>query len=117
MGTIFIEGLQVEAIIGVYAHERYNKQRLIVDLEMDYDCQQTCVSDNLKYALDYHTICTDVHAFIAASNFQLIESLAQAIATKILNNQQVQQVRITVSKPQALKQAKNVGIKMVRSQS
>ena len=114
MVTIFIEALSVEAIIGVYEQERTNKQPLLIDIEMQYDAQQASLSDNLRYALDYHKISNDIHAFVAASNYYLIEALAQAIADRILINPLVTTVDIKISKPQALDKASNVGIRLSR---
>jgi dihydroneopterin aldolase len=114
IATIFIEALRVDAIIGVYDQERTNKQPLILDIEMQYDAQQASLSDNLKYALDYHALSDDIHTFVAASSYQLIEALAQAVAERILSNPLVKAVDLKLSKPQALDKADNVGIRISR---
>ncbi len=110
MDKIFIEKLRVDTIIGVYPIEREVKQPLIIDIEMLYDASQAIASDNLNYALDYHQVCKDIHSFVGKSSYQLIEALAEAIAQKILNFERVNEVKITLSKPNALDQADNVGI-------
>lgn len=114
MVTIFIEALSVNAIIGVYEQERTNKQPLIIDIEMQYDARQASLSDDLRYALDYHKISEDIHGFVATSSFQLIEALAHAIADRILNNPLVISVDLKIAKPQALDKAVNVGIRLSR---
>lgn len=114
IATIFIEALRVEAIIGVYDQERTKKQPLIIDIEMQYDSLQASHSDSLDYALDYHALSNDIHAFVSASSYQLIEALADAIADRILTNQLVKAVNIKLSKPQALDKAENVGISISR---
>ena len=114
MVTIFIDALSVDAIIGVYEQERINKQPLIIDIQMQYDAQQASLSDNLEYALDYHKISNDIHGFVSASSYQLIEALAHAIADRILVNPLVKSVDIKISKPQALEKAENVGIRLRR---
>lgn len=110
MDKIFIEKIKVDTIIGVYPTEREVKQPLIIDVEMSYDTSQAIASDNIKYALDYHQICKDIHEFVGKSSYQLIETLAEAIANKILENDNVIDVKITLSKPNALDQADNVSI-------
>lgn len=115
MDTIFIQQLQVEAIIGVYPAEKIHKQPLSIDIEMQYDTCQAIASDNLKYALDYHQICQDIHAFVENSSFQLIESLADAIAQRILEKPAVAQVDVKLFKPNALDLAKNVGVRIIRN--
>ena len=115
MDTIFIQQLTVETIIGVYKHERKMKQPLIIDIEMQYDSRQASESDDLKYALDYHQISKDIHTFISESSFHLIETLANAIAQRILKNNLISKINLTLSKPQALDQAENVGIRISRT--
>ena len=110
MDTIFIQQLKIDTIIGVYKHERTVKQTIYIDLELQYDCKQACVSDNLKYALDYHKLANDIQMFVSQSSFQLIEALADSIANKILKDKRIQQLKLTLSKPQALDQAQNIGI-------
>jgi len=121
MDSIFIEKLRVDAIIGVYPSEREVKQPLIIDIEMSYETSQAIASDNLRYALDYHQVCKDVYTFVSESSYQLIETLAEAIAQNILKTKRVVEVKIKLSKPNALDLADNVGIfiqrKSVVSQS
>lgn len=114
MDNIFIEKLRVDTIIGVYPNERQIKQPLIIDIDMSYDATQAAASDNLKYALDYHEVCKDIHVFVSQSSYQLIETLANAIAQRILKIKGVIKVIIKVSKPDALDQADNVGIRIQR---
>ncbi|MCF6288585.1 MAG: dihydroneopterin aldolase [Proteobacteria bacterium] len=115
MDTIVIKGLAVKAIIGVYTQERERKQKLTIDIKLQYDSSQAVAADNIKYALDYHKITTDIHAFVSQSSFELLETLAHRIATKILQITIVQKVELTIWKPEALKQANNVGISISKS--
>lgn len=110
MDIIFIRQLEIETIIGVYKHERDARQLIILDIEMQYDCQQAAYSDNLNYALDYHKLSNDVHAFASQTSFQLIEALANSIASFILKNKSIRQLKLTLSKPNALEKTTNVGI-------
>lgn len=114
MDTIFIEQIKADAIIGIYPHERVAKQPLNLDIEMSYDAQQAIASDNIKYALDYHKICNELVEYINNSSFQLIETLAESIANKILSNDNVAKVKVKLSKPNALEHADTVGICIVR---
>lgn len=114
MDIIFIEKLEVDTIIGVYDQERVHKQPLVLDIEMTCDTQQAIASDNLKYALDYHQICLEIHGFVSQTSYQLIETLAEAVAKKILENKAVVSVSLVISKPKALDLAQNVGIKIIR---
>ncbi len=48
MDKIFIKGMQVETIIGVFEWEREVKQLINLDLEIEYDLRKAGKTDNLK---------------------------------------------------------------------
>ena len=52
MDKVFIRGLTVETIIGVFEWEKQVQQPLIFDLEMDWDITQAAATDDLAYALN-----------------------------------------------------------------
>ncbi len=116
MEKIIIEQIAVDAIIGVYEQERINKQPLLIDLELQYDASQACESDNIDHALDYHKICLDIYEFVKESRFHLLEALAQAIAKRVLINENVFSIRVNISKPEALEQAHTVRFELVQFQ-
>ena len=117
MGTIVIEQIQVDCIIGVYDVERHNKQRILIDIEINYDSAKACQSDHLKYAIDYFQITEDIHAFVSDSSYQLIEALASAIADKVLSNQLINNTMVRVSKPNALTRANTVSFSITQTQT
>jgi dihydroneopterin aldolase len=116
MGTIVIEQIQVDCIIGVYEFERNNKQKLLIDIEMEYDSTKACVSDHLKYAVDYFKITEDIHSFVSQSSFQLIEALAAAIADRVLLDSLITLTKIKISKPEALSKAASVSFSLIKIQ-
>ena len=117
MAIIFIQQLKVETIIGVYDFERKNKQAVFLDIELHYDATQAMAADDLKYALDYHKISQQLHDYIANSAFQLIETMADKVCDLLLNYPQVEEVKLTINKPNALNIAKNVGICISRKKT
>ncbi|MFK8012173.1 MAG: dihydroneopterin aldolase [Marinicellaceae bacterium] len=114
MGTILIEQIQVDCIIGVYDSERTTKQPLFIDIEINYDSSKACQSDNLKYAIDYFDITQDIHDFVSQTQYQLIEALASSIADRILLNNCIENTTISISKPEALDKAKTVKFSLLR---
>jgi len=64
--------------------------------------------------LDYKKICKAVIKFVEDSSFQLQESLIEGIADLIKSNFEVETVKLRISKPGALRGAKDVGIKIER---
>lgn len=112
MGTILIEQIKVDCIIGVYDFERNNKQPLLIDVELNYDSSSACQTDHLKYAIDYFEITEKIYTFVSQSSYQLIEALASAIARIVLDNKLIETTKITVSKPDALNKASNVSFSL-----
>ncbi|MFT6483101.1 MAG: dihydroneopterin aldolase, partial [Candidatus Azotimanducaceae bacterium] len=91
MNTVYISGLRISTVIGVYDWERNIQQIVVVDLQMSADNQRAADEDNLNYTLDYGAIAAAVTAFVEASSYQLLESLAEAIAERVMADFNVQQ--------------------------
>ena len=110
MDKVFIKGLEVEGIIGIFQWEREVKQVISVDIEMEFDNKKAAKSDSIEDALNYKKVGKRVTAFIQKSKFQLVESLAENIAKIILKEFPVEKVKETISKPRALRGSDSVGI-------
>ena len=77
---IFLRGLTAECVIGFIDWERRVKQTVVVDLELPVDCRQAAVTDDVNDTVDYKKVSKRVLAFIEASEFKLVETLAQRLA-------------------------------------
>lgn len=117
MDTVFIEQLAIDTVIGLYDWERRIRQRVILDLEMGFDIRAAAATDNVAEALDYKAVAKRVIAFVAASEFDLVETLSEQIATLILDEFPVQQVTLRLNKPRALRGARGVGIQITRTRN
>ncbi len=116
MDTIFIHALKTEAIIGIFDWERQVKQTVIVDLEMSTDIRKAALSDSIDDTLNYKRVAKRVLAFIEASQFHLVETMAEQIAMLVLSEFNVAGVRLTLSKPGAVRSSRDVGIGIERTQ-
>lgn len=110
MNIVYIRGLRARAVIGVYAWEREIRQTLLLDLEMASDTGRAAASDCIEDALDYAAIADRVLALVEASEFQLIESLAEAVARMVTADFDVPWLRLRLSKPGAVDAAEDVGV-------
>ena len=117
MDTVFIQELKLAATIGVWEWERKIKQRLIVDLEVGTDIRIPAERDDLDDAVSYKDIAASVTDFVEHSNFKLIETLAEEIAGLILGKFSVDWCKVTVNKPRAVENSRNVGVTIVRHRS
>lgn len=115
MDTIFIDQLAIDTVIGLYDWERTIRQRVILDLEMDFDICVAAASDDVAHTLDYKAVAKRVIAFVEASRFDLVETLAERVAALILDEFPVARVSLRLDKPHALRGARGVGIRISRA--
>lgn len=114
MDTVFIKGLKAASVIGCYDWERDIRQTLVFDLELEADFTRAAQTDALEDALDYAAICQRVIAVCDASRFQLLEALADHVATLLLAEFDISGLRMTISKPGAVSEADGVGVVIAR---
>ncbi|MFL2693290.1 MAG: dihydroneopterin aldolase [Gammaproteobacteria bacterium] len=114
MDKVFIRGLEVEGIIGIFKWEREVRQIISVDIEMDFDNKKAAKSDSIEDALNYKLVGKRITSFIKNSKFQLVETLAENISKIILKEFPVTTVKVTLSKPGALRGSDSVGISITR---
>jgi 7,8-dihydroneopterin aldolase/epimerase/oxygenase len=110
MDKIFLHALKAEAIIGIYDWERQVKQTVIVDLEMNGSVRSAALSDSIDDTLNYKRVAKRVLAFIEASQFHLVETLTEQIAMLLLAEFGRVWVRVTLSKPGAVRNSRDVGV-------
>lgn len=110
MDKVFIEGLEVEALIGIYDWERRIRQPLQFDIEMAFDNRKPAASDAITDTLDYKAVSKRLIAFVSQSDFGLVETLAERCAQLILEEFPARHVRLKLSKPGAVRGARAVGV-------
>jgi len=99
MDKIFLEDLKVDTIIGIYDWERETPQTLRFDLEMDWDIRTAAASDAIEDTLDYGAISQTIVAFVEKSAYQLIETLAEDLASLLLAQYPIPKLVLTLTKP------------------
>lgn len=117
MDKIFIHALKTEAIIGIYDWERQVRQTVLVDLVFSADVRKAALSDSIDDTLNYKRVAKRVLAFIEASRFHLVETLAEHVAMLILEEFGVGWVSVTLSKPGAVRSSRDVGVALERDRA
>jgi 7,8-dihydroneopterin aldolase/epimerase/oxygenase len=110
MDKIFLHALKAEAIIGIYDWERQVKQTVIVDLEMNGSIRKAALSDSIDDTLNYKKVAKRVLAFVEASQYHLVETLTEQIAMLLLSEFGLTWVRVSLSKPGAVRNSRDVGV-------
>lgn len=112
---VFIEGLAIDALIGIYDWERRVRQTLVFDIEMEFDNRVPAATDAIDDTLNYKAVSTRVVEIVATSSYGLVESLAEHVARVILDEFEVRRVQLKLSKPGAVRGARSVGVRIVRT--
>lgn len=110
MDIIFLRGLHIETIVGIFDWERVRRRTVVLDLEMAIDNRKAAASDAIEDALDYAKVSERVAAFVEASDFFLVETLAERICELIRDEFKVPWVRLTLNKKGAIQGASDVGV-------
>ena len=114
---IFLHGLTVECIIGFIDWERRVRQTVVLDIELPVDCRHASLTDEVTDTLDYKKVAKQVLAFVAASEFKLVETLAHRVALLILEEFGVEWVRVALNKPGAIRNSRDVGVVIERTRT
>ena len=114
MDIVYIRDMKVNTIIGIYDWEREIRQTVSLDLEMAADISNAGRSDHIDDTLNYKAVAKRLIAFIEESDFQLVETLAERVAAIVLDEFNVPWLRLRLSKPGAVRGARDVGVVIER---
>ena len=115
--TIHIKDLTLKTIVGIFDWERVNKQKIVINLWMDYDARRAIQTDEIKHAVDYKTITKQILKEVPASRFFLIEKLAQKVLDIVWEDKKIVKAVVRVDKPGALRYARSVSVELVQKRS
>jgi dihydroneopterin aldolase len=116
MDIVYISDLRIETVIGIYDWERKIRQIVSIDLEMAADNRKAAATESIDDALNYKAVAKRLIAFVEASEFQLVETLAERIAEIVLNEFDVNWLRLKLGKPGAVTGSREVGVIIERGQ-
>ncbi|GGL42813.1 2-amino-4-hydroxy-6-hydroxymethyldihydropteridine diphosphokinase [Phycicoccus endophyticus] len=98
---VVLRGVRGRGHHGVFEHERREGQEFVVDVEAALDLAAAGRTDALVDSVDYGRLGAAVLARIEGEPFDLVERLAEVIAQDVLAHSAVDEVTVTVHKPQA----------------
>ena len=113
--SVFLSELKVETVIGIWEWERKIRQTVSIDLEIGADIRCAAKTDSIDDTLNYKAVAKRVQQFVADSEFQLVETMAEKISELVLAEFDVPWIQVRVSKPGAIRGAKDVGVRIRRS--
>nr|VFJ65493.1 MAG: dihydroneopterin aldolase [Candidatus Kentron sp. FW] len=110
MDIIYLHGLRIDTIIGLFPWERQIRQTIILDIDMAGDVAKAAATDRIEDTIDYKAIAKRIIDFVGKSEFQLVETLAETVAGIVIEEFQVSWLRLRVNKVGAIRGARDVGV-------
>lgn len=113
---IHIEQLEISTRIGVPEKERATPQRLTVSISFWPYCEQRDMADKIDDTVNYSIVAEETKNFARDQSTNLIETLADRLATYLLKTFRIQKVTVELQKF-PLEDAKHVSVTVTRTAS
>lgn len=115
--VIIIDGLRVDAIIGIDDWERVMTQAIIIDMALFTDVTNVAQAQDLSQGVNYKAVCEQVSKWVQDKKFELLETLVEYVSKQLLDNWPISKVSIRAVKPNAITLADAVGVQITRKPS
>ena len=96
--VIRIEQIEVLAHIGVPDNERAEPQRLTISIVFRPNKSGAELNDNITRAVNYAAVCDEVKKFVGPRRDKLIETLADALASHLLEAFEIRRITVELRK-------------------
>ena len=111
---VFIRDLLLPCSIGVHQHEKTKPQQIRINLDLAVKESTEALNDQIENVVNYEEIVIGVRALIARGHVNLVETLADDIATMCLEDLRVRSVRVQIEKLDVFEDATSVGVEIER---
>ncbi len=112
---ITITNLRLRTYIGFNEDEKQKQQDIVINAEIHYPANHSCLSDDVDNALNYKTICKSIIHHVENGRFLLLEKLTSDVLGICSDNPRVTFAKVTIDKPHALRFADSVSLTLIYS--
>jgi dihydroneopterin aldolase len=113
MDAIFIEDLRLDARVGIYPREQVAPQGIELNLEIEAP-PGAFARDEIGATIDYAEVVARLEKEFAERHFNLLETLAEFVATLLIQDFGAPSVRLSVAKIGMMKNTRRVGVRIER---
>ena len=110
MDIVYLNDLRIDTVVGIYDWERRTRQTVILDIEMCADISKAAETDDISHTIDYKAVAKRLFSFVGESEFELVEKLAEGVATILLEEFKVPWCRVRLNKKGAVRGVRDVGV-------
>ena len=114
---VFIRDLIVTCLIGVHKHERKKPQRIRINLDLAVTEQSVISTDRLADVVCYEDVADRIRSIVNNGHVNLVETLAEKIASKCLEDRRIKATRVRIEKLDVFKDAASAGVEIERFSS
>ena len=111
---VFVRDLSVQALIGIHEHEKANPQKLLISIDLTVKETDISHQDQIHNVVCYEKVVNAIKEIIRSGHINLVETLAETIAARTLENKLVLAARVRIEKPDAFADADCVGVEIER---
>ena len=107
-----LQGMETQALIGVYDYERTAPQRVVIDAELGLCPAAEPLNDEIESTLNYDTIRETILNIASAQHYDLQETLARKLFDALCLLDDVKSVRVRTSKPDAYNDCETIAYQL-----
>ena len=113
--TVFIKDFIIEEIIGIHEHEKIKKQKIKFNIVLDVNQNSLPDEKDIKSIVDYEKITNKLESLTSGKKYNFLESLAEDSFKEIFEDKRINSATIKIEKPEAIKNAKSVGVEVFKT--
>lgn len=110
---VFVNRLALEASIGIHPHEKQAKQTIWLTIDAGV-LEESATPEAIGDVVCYEDMCKIATALASDGHIDLVETLAERIADRLMEDSRIVQIRVQIEKPDAIADAASVGIAISR---
>ena len=115
--TIFIKDFIIEEIIGIHKHEKIKKQKIKFNIVLDVNQSSVPDEKDIKSIVDYEKVTNKLENLANSKKYNFLESLAEDSFKEIFEDKRIDSATIKIEKPEAIKNAKSVGVEIFKTRN
>ena len=113
--TVFIKDFVIQEIIGIHNYEKTKKQEIKFNIVIDVNQSSVPDERDIKSIVDYEKITNKLESLSKSKKYNFLESLAEDSFKEIFEDKRINSVTIKIEKPEAIKNAKSVGVEVFKT--
>ena len=113
--TVFIKDFIIKDIIGIHEHEKIKKQKIKFNIILNVNHNFVPDEKDIKSIVDYEKITNKLENLTKSEKYNFLESLAEDSFKEIFEDKRINSVTIKIEKPDAIKNAKSVGVEVFKT--